>query len=238
MARLLDWLYPPRCALCDTLLKSGEKYLCANCRHRMPVPIEEPYCKHCGKPLLGPGAYARVYCQDCGRFPFAYEEGRGLFLYQGELKQSVLRFKSGGRKEYGGFLGKLMCVYGAAYIQRIRPEVLIPVPIHVSRRCRRGYNQAELLAAFLGDTFHIPVRTDLVQRKKSTKAQKELNRKDRRANLSHAFTITGEAGRYNRVMIIDDIYTTGSTIQAMAENLKAKGVKEVYFLTLCIGEGL
>lgn len=161
-----------------------------------------------------------------------------MFLYEGALKQSLLRLKFSGRKEYGAFLGKLMCVYGAPYIRRIQPEILIPVPMHRSRQNRRGYNQAELLARVLGNTFHIPVRTDLVQKRKSTKAQKELNRKARRKNLSQAFTVSSQARRYCRVMIIDDVYTTGSTIEAVAGNLKAKGVKEVYFLSLCIGRGI
>lgn len=234
----MDWFYPPRCALCDTLLGKQERYLCKNCRNKLPSPIEEPYCKHCGKPLDGAGANIREYCLDCETGLHIYEEGRGLFLYEGALKQSLLRLKFSGRKEYGAFLGKLMCVYGASYIHRIQPEILIPVPMHRSRQNRRGYNQAELLARVLGNTFHIPVRTDLVQKRKSTKAQKELNRKARRKNLSQAFTVSSQAGRYRRVMIIDDVYTTGSTIEAVAGNLKAKGVKKVYFLSLCIGRGI
>lgn len=86
--------------------------------------------------------------------------------------------------------------------------------------------------------FSIPIRTDLVLRKKFTKAQKELDRKERKKNLEQAFFVSKEAGKYRRVLLIDDIYTTGSTVNAIAGKLKKAGVQEVYFLSVCMGKGL
>ncbi|MBS6194686.1 MAG: ComF family protein [Clostridiales bacterium] len=235
ISHLLDWIYPRRCVFCDDLLGKNEKYLCRECRKKVPVPIREPRCKKCGKPL---NRAEQEYCRDCRRGDQMYDGGMGIFLYKDPLKQSLMRFKFHGRKEYGEFLGKLMCTYSTEFISRIRPEVILPVPLHKKKQNARGYNQAQILAEEVSRGFSIPIRTDLVLRKKFTKAQKELNRKERKKNLEQAFTVEGQAGQYQRVLVVDDIYTTGSTVNAIAGKLKKQGVKEVWFLTLCIGEGL
>lgn len=231
---LLDWFFPRRCVFCDDLLKSGEKYLCRKCRVRMPSPIQEPRCKRCGKPLV---VNEQEYCYDCLEYEQKYDRGIGIFTYQDPMKQALMRLKFKGRKEYGEFLGRLMCIYGEEFIKQIRPQVILPVPVHRKKLRARGYNQAEVLARVISSGFSIPIRTDLVLRKKFTKAQKELNRKERKKNLEQAFCVKPEAGLYKKVLLVDDIYTTGSTINAIAGKLKQEGVKEVYFLCLCIGKG-
>ena len=232
---LLDWIYPRRCAFCDGILLRKERYLCSKCKKQMPVPVREPRCKKCGKPIE---REEREYCHDCTAHPQNYDSGCGLFLYRGVLKDALMGLKFHERKEDGEFLGKLMCWYGKEFILRVQPEVIVPVPIHKKKRQIRGYNQAELLADKISSGFSIPLRTDLVLRKKFTKAQKELNRQDRRRNLEQAFYVNSQAGRYEKVLLVDDIYTTGSTVNAIAGKLKQQGVKEVYFLTLCIGNGM
>ena len=147
-----------------------------------------------------------------------------------------LKFRE--RKEYGIFLGRLMGLYGADFIRQVHPQVIFPVPIHRKKKSVRGYNQAEVLAREISRGFSIPLRTDLVLRKKSTKAQKELSRKERKKNMERAFVVKKEAGMYRDILLVDDIYTTGSTANAIAGKLKAVGVKNVYVLTLCIGKGI
>ena len=128
-------------------------------------------------------------------------------------------------------------MYGKTFLQQTKPQVIIPVPVHRKKKNRRGYNQAEVLAAAVSRGFSIPIRTDLVLRRKFTKAQKELNRKERKRNLKQAFYVKDEVKNYRTVLIVDDIYTTGSTVNAIAEKLKSRGVQRVYFLVLCIGKG-
>lgn len=233
--RLLDWVYPRRCAFCDRILGREEIYLCRSCQKRMPYPVGEPRCKSCGKPLAGKET---EYCWDCAAHEQSYDRGLGLFLYEGVMKDSLMRVKFHGRKEYGEFLGKLMVRYGGDLIRQVQPEVIIPVPIHKRKRSVRGYNQAELLADEISSGFSIPLRTDLVLRKKFTKAQKELSREDRKKNLKQAFYVDEKVRKYRKVLLVDDIYTTGSTINIIAAKLKQQGVKEVFFLTLCIGKGM
>ena len=139
--------------------------------------------------------------------------GQKLFLYEDPLKESLMGLKFRERKEYGIFLGRLMGLYGADFIRQVHPQVIFPVPIHRKKKSVRGYNQAEVLAREISRGFSIPLRTDLVVVKK-------------------------EAGMYRDILLVDDIYTTGSTANAIAGKLKAVGVKNVYVLTLCIGKGI
>ena len=231
---LLDWIFPKRCVFCDGLLARRERHLCSKCRSRMPAPIREPRCQRCGKPL---SSNEQEYCYDCVEYEQKYDRGIGIFTYQDPLKQALMRFKFKGRKEYGDFMGRLMCLYGEEFIKQIQPQIILPVPVHRKKLCARGYNQAEVLARVISRGFSIPIRTDLVLRRKFTKAHKELNRKERKKNLEQAFWAKHEVGAYKKVLLVDDIYTTGSTINAIAGKLKQEGVKEVYFLCLCIGKG-
>lgn len=233
-SQLIDWIYPRHCVLCDCLLGKKERYLCKSCGKVFPQPIQEPRCMKCGKSLQ---QEEKEYCYDCSKNEQEFTRGIGIFQYRDSLKDAVMRFKFKERREYGEFLGKLMCVYGKKFVMRIQPEVIIPVPIHKKKAAMRGYNQAEELAKIISKGFSIPIQTNLVLRKKFTKAQKELNRKERRKNLQEAFEVDPAMGKYKKVLIVDDIYTTGSTINAIAGKLKKVGVEEVYFLTLCIGKG-
>lgn len=231
---LLDWIYPRRCAFCDELLDGTERYLCHSCQKQIPKPIGEPRCKRCGKPLH---AETVEYCADCVRQEPSFTRGMGLFVYEDPWKKSLMGLKFKGRKEYGIFLGKIMALYGKEFLLQTQVQVILPVPIHRKKKSVRGYNQAEVLAQEISRGFSIPIRTNLVLRKKSTKAQKELSRKERKKNMEQAFFVKKEVSRYQRVLLVDDIYTTGSTANAIAAKLMQAGVKEVYVLTLCIGKG-
>ena len=112
------------------------------------------------------------------------------------------------------------------------------MPVHKSRLQSRGYNQAELVATELSRLTGIPVYKDLVRRVKKTIPQKALNIQERQNNLKKAFNINADVVKLNKTILIDDIYTTGSTLDAVALELKKHGVESVYFITLCIGEGL
>ncbi len=233
--KFLDWLYPRRCVFCDGLLGKKETFLCSRCSKIRPQLIKEPRCKKCGKQI---SVMEKEYCYDCTKFQHAFSSGIGLFLYQEPLKGALMRFKFHGRKEYGIFLGRLMRTYGASFLAQIQPDVIIPVPIHKKKYYTRGYNQAEVLAREMSRGLSIPVRTDLVLRKKFTKAQKELGKKERKKNLEKAFCVNSQAAQYERVLLVDDIYTTGSTIHAIGKKLREQGVEQVYFISLCIGSGL
>jgi len=116
-------------------------------------------------------------------------------------------------------------------------EVIVPVPMFAAKKRSRGYNQAEVFARALGRECAVPVEEKLVVRTKNTMPQKSLNDKQRKDNLKGAFQVRTNIVKYSKILLVDDIYTTGATIDAIAELLKKSGAKEVYFLSICVGEG-
>ena len=116
-------------------------------------------------------------------------------------------------------------------------DAIIPVPVHPSRRRKRGFNQAEVLAKIVGERLGIPVKAELLRRTKKTLPQKELSVGERLKNLSGAFRADEIPENIRRVLLVDDIYTTGSTIEACTRVLKAAGVETIYFVVICMAGG-
>ena len=114
----------------------------------------------------------------------------------------------------------------------------MPVPIHDSKKKQRGYNQAELIARELGRRLNIPVETNLIKRVRKTIPMKDLSAVERQNNLKRAFKICRNDVKLNTIIIVDDIYTTGSTIDAMAYEMRKAGIKRIYFVALAIGNGI
>ena len=161
--------------------------------------------------------------------------GRGVFLYNMQMKQSLLRYKYYGSREYGQYYAEEISRYVGTQIKRWNPDILVPVPMTCRKKRIRGFNQAEDLAEKIGELLQIPVAAGLAVKKRETKSQKKLNAAERMRNLKDAFQIT-ESVRGLRILIVDDVYTTGSTIETLAECLKESGAGEIYFVTLCIGQ--
>lgn len=230
--RLLDYLFPPRCPLCDQVVPLGEGVLCHACRPKIQY-VGEHYCMKCGKLL---DARETEFCLDCCKRDHAFDRGRAVFLYP-SVAQSIYRFKYSGRREYARFYADEIIGQLGDAIRHWKPDALVPVPIHWRRRALRGYNQAETLATQLGKSMGIPVRTDLVKRCRNTVPQKLLNVRQRQNNLKKAFIICQDDVKLDTIILIDDIYTTGSTADALATLFKAAGVRNVFVISLAIGEG-
>ncbi len=228
----LTLLFPNRCPVCDNAVSIGDGLVCRECRDKWKV-IKAPFCLRCGRPL--PVAESE-YCHDCTCKQHLYLQGRALYKY-GDVAKSIYRFKYGGRQEYATFFGEKMARELRGFIHGIQPDGLVPVPLSKKRQNRRGYNQAELLARVLGTLFNIPVYNRLVVRKRDTVPQKELNALQRQNNLKKAFKIAQNDVKLSTIIIIDDIYTTGSTVDALAEVLLQAGTDKIYFVALAIGAG-
>ncbi len=231
---ILGCIYPARCVVCDRVVGLKIGNLCPGCAEKLSV-MEGFHCGHCGKFIE---REEEEYCDDCRRFRHTFEEGYGVFPYRGWVKDSMMRFKFHGRKEYGEFYGRERWRRPAGKgLAAGNHRSSFRYPCTGKKERMRGYNQAEVLALSLGKHAVLPVRTDLVKRVHETKPQKELTRDMRRKNLVRAFTVENSAGSYSRVLLVDDIYTTGSTADAVASGLKQKGVKSVFVLTACTGHG-
>lgn len=232
MPVLLDWLYPSRCFLCSRLLDKEEEILCADCLREIPR-IREPFCKKCGKELR---EATEEYCGDCRKAHHRFEYGFALLSYTEEVAGMLARFKYKNRRRYGRWLGESLADTYGPEIRRMRAAALVPVPLYKRKERERGFNQARILAEAIGDRIGIPT-VDMLLRMRSTRAQKELGYEARLANLEESLAVAAEweGSLPEAVILVDDIYTTGSTIEACTAVLKKSGVRRVYFLAAAIG---
>lgn len=226
----MDLLFPRRCPLCRKISDG----ICADCRKRLPY-VRQPVCFCCGRPLQNE---EQEYCASCMERKSACTQGRALYLYAGPVREALHAVKYQNKREYLEYFARDMADHMAADIRRWRPQVIVPVPMHPSARRRRGYNQAEILASRLAGELGIPMR-GVLRKTRKTANQKELDYRDRRRNLKDAFAVDGrcltEQGRlpWKRALLVDDVYTTGSTVQEAAKTLIRAGVENVYFAVLC-----
>lgn len=229
-------LYPPRCAVCGEIRPVLDELVCPGCREGFQR-ITEPACMKCGKQLWED---VQEYCYDCMHKGFHYEKGFPLWRYDSRLRRSVAEFKYKGRREYTAYyVQELWRAFGKR-IQRLEPDMIVPVPVHKSRLKKRGYNQAGLIAEGFAKRLGIMCFPEYLVRTRKTLPQKELNDRERLKNLSSAFAVNLEnrSGQVPEcVVLVDDIYTTGSTIEACTRVLKAHGVRRVYYVSLGIGTG-
>lgn len=188
----------------------------------------------CGKELEHE---EQEYCSDCIHIQKHYTRGYPLYRYEDPVKEGVLAFKYKNRREYAQFYAEeLEKQYGSEFL-RLNLDGVLPVPIHPHKLRTRGYNQAGVLAKELGRRLDIPYYEKQLVRTVDTRPQKELNDKERLQNLKKAFFFRENDVKLNKVLLVDDIYTTGATIEACTQSLHSGGVQEVYYTSICIGRG-
>ncbi|MCR5687563.1 MAG: ComF family protein [Lachnospiraceae bacterium] len=226
-----DVVYPRICPVCNGIVSRFGADICPECVRKL-TPVEAPSCGKCGKPVDAGGL-----CEDCGRIAHVYDRGCAALVYDEYISKSIYRFKYNGKREFSAFYGRIMAERCGDAIRSWKPDAIVPVPVHKSKLQKRGYNQAELIARELSGRLKIPVDTALVERRAATKVQKELGAGARQKNLKGAFKVTQNAVKLKTVLIVDDIYTTGATVDAVAGCLKGAGVGRVYYASLCIGRG-
>ncbi|MBR5564855.1 MAG: ComF family protein [Roseburia sp.] len=229
---LFALFFPRCCPVCDEAIPYGQK-ICNACEKKVPL-IKEPACKKCGKQLENE---RQEYCGDCSRKKHCFLQGKAIFSYQKEMKLSMYRFKYANKREYADYFAEVAIWKYRDWITRIGVEVIVPIPMFWGKMWQRGYNQAEVFAKALGRELELPVESRFVYRVKNTVPQKELNDRQRKDNLKGAFQVRTNIVKYRKILLIDDIYTTGTTVDAVGEVLKTIGVEEIYFLCICIGEG-
>lgn len=228
----LDLVFPARCPVCDEAAPFPE-LICPACRNAF-VAVSGARCQKCGKHVEDE---REEYCRGCRIIMHQFDRGMGLFTYESVAK-SMYRFKYAGRREYARYYGEEIVRRLGRFIRVWKPDALVPVPVHYTRKRERGYNQAEVLAKVIGGKMGIPVEGRLIRRVRKTLPQKLLGDRERQNNLKRAFKIDRNDVKLKTVIIIDDIYTTGSTVDACAAALKCAGVKKVYFITAAIGKEL
>lgn len=233
MKKIWDFLFPRRCVVCDDAVFPWGKLICFSCKDKLKKVID-PFCMCCGKKI---SSLEIELCFDCKNKKHEFVRGRALYEYD-SVKESIFRFKYQKRAEYAQFFAEEVVNFLGEEMRGWKADALVPVPLHKSRLRKRGYNQAELMANLISEKINIPVKTSLIIRCKKTLPQKKLDHLERQNNLKKAFKLVENDVKLRTIIIIDDIYTTGSTIDAMTKVFCTDSSKKVYFISLAVGEGL
>lgn len=228
---LLDLLLPPRCHICrKTVIASGPLHICSDCHAALPF-IASPACSICGIPLNGAGDDHP--CGHCISSPPPYQAARAALRYEGACRNLIHAFKYQHRSHLRRPLALLTAHQLGSFASGQQPDLLVPVPLHRSRLRSRGFNQSVLLGEVLSQQWQIPLLRQGLQRIRPTIPQMELNREQRLSNLQGAFAVkecTSVAHR--RIMLVDDVFTTGSTLRECARVLLQAGCLEVSAVTV------
>ncbi len=226
-------LYPEVCPLCGKVIDDSKGYVCPDCTIKV-VKISEPVCLKCGKELLDS---EEDCCEDCKTREKHYYKGFPALNYNTHMAKCLSDFKYHNMRCYGTFLADIIVKTKGKDILLAGPEVIVPVPVHKSKLRDRGYNQAEVLGRELSKRLKIPVDAGLIVRETKTTPQKGLSGEQREENLKKAFISSEKIVEYNSALIVDDIYTTGATVEACTQVLHNMGIKDVYYTSVCIGKG-
>ena len=221
--KIEQWFFPYICCLCEQYSKNYQD-LCQACKDLLPWVSDR--CYRCGSRLREDSITSYV-CRWCEDRTFYYDRLMCAFDYLPPIIQLISGFKYGNNLVYGRILGKLLaeaCKNG--YQNTSLPQAIIPVPLHIKRLRKRGFNQSFELAKPVSECLNLPIRYKACQRHKNTLPQAGLNAYQRQQNLKQAFLML-ENVSYEHIAIVDDIVTTGSTVNALSKCLKEAGIEKI-----------
>ena len=229
---IADLVFPPRCAACDALLeRHGPLPFCPACQESIH-PIRSPLCTRCGAPFPVPEGEDHL-CGDCIAAEPPYAVARSVGRYEETLLTALHRFKYHRRYGLGKILGSLMADYAAAAWDMAAFDLVVPVPLHARKLKQRGFNQSLLLARTLAGRFGIPLDFSSLRREIATPPQVGMGREERLANVRGAFGVRHpERIAGQRILLVDDVFTTGSTLAECTRVLLRAEAQAVAVLTL------
>lgn len=223
---LADLLFPPRCPLCKKNIH--ETGICPDCLEHFKL-LSSPLCSICGTQFKTESDTDHP-CGTCIKAKPSFDMAASVFLYNELMKEAVHLFKYSGKSILSRPFGDSLVKH---HLAKEDYDAILPVPLHIKRLRERGYNQSHLLARELGSAMGIKIDPWLLQRARPTLSQTGMKRKERIKNLKGAFVLRkGASVKGMRLLLIDDVYTTGSTVRECAKVLKKGGAKKVNVLTL------
>lgn len=231
--RLVNLVLPVECFACQRVLTDDPvPFFCRACWDDVKA-LADPLCPRCGHPFASTATltYApRHVCAACRLRPPAYTRAWALYAYEPPLQDAIRLFKYHAKVSLAGHLGAMM----EARAETLPPiDLIMPVPLHNTRLRERGFNQALLLADRLNRRLRVPLSYDNLIRLRQTQSQTELSRKARLNNLRKAFALVRpERVIGRRILLVDDVLTTGTTVNECAKILRKAGSAEVYALAL------
>ena len=226
---LINFILPPVCPVCNNPVDEPHM-LCAKCFAKLNF-ITKPYCEKCGYPFEF-DIKGDMICGHCLKQNPPYHKARSVFVYDEGSKKLILPFKHADRTDLTHVLSQFLLRSYGPFISE--SDVIIPIPLHMTRLLMRRYNQAALLANRLAHITHKRYLPNVLKRKRATSSQGHLSFAQRQKNVRNAFTVVRpELIRDQKVLLIDDVMTTGATVSECTKVLLNAGAKSVDVLTLC-----
>lgn len=218
---VIDLFFPRSCLGCG---KVGD-FICSRCSKKLSRLLP-PICQRCGKPES-----SGTYCRECWGTRNHIDVIRSVFVFEGIIRRAVHEFKYRNLRAIAVDLSQYMADYFLEY--KLAADILLPVPMHANRLRKRGYNQSDLLAELISGRLSLPVRGDLIRRVRDNKPQARTTCvEERRSNMENTFTCISSEVSGKDIIIIDDVCTSGATLEACAAALKMKGASNVSGFTL------
>ena len=231
----LGLLYPEVCQLCgQTRATPAEGYVCGDCRAKVRF-IQRPFCERCGRPYEG-DITTQFECANCREMEWHFQSARSAVEARDQVLEVIHRYKYQRALWFEPFLAELLIKAAGPALGEHTGCMIVPVPLHPAKQREREFNQAERLAGRLGAATQIPVNKGLLRRVVATRTQALLKRPERLANVRNAFAMrAGQRLNGERIVVVDDVFTTGATTSACARVLMAAGAGEVCVWTLARG---
>lgn len=216
----LDVLYPVHCPVCRISLGPGGPRICSDCWSSLDV-IEAAHCRRCGCP----GEFAGPTCPNCKDKSFYFSRLRSLAPFSEDMQHLIHGIKYQNRTSLAEILGRRL---GQLLEGEMAVDLVVPVPLHASRKRERGYNQSALLGTFVAAVLGVPLAGRHLRRDRATPSQTSLDLDHRATNVAGAFEVHRPAGiRNQRLLLVDDVVTTGATANACADALLNAGAGEI-----------
>lgn len=231
----LGFVYPNVCQICGAARATrAEGYVCPQCWQKVRF-IKPPFCERCGLPF--PGSFTGAFeCTNCRELELHFRSARSAVTASGPVLEAIHKYKYKRALWFEPFLADLVIREAVPELRQQTWDWIVPVPLHPAKKRKREFNQAERLATFLSAAAGIPMNTTLLQRVTATETQTKLTREKRSANMRHAFTMKNRRKLDGeRILVFDDVFTTGATTDACARVLLAAGASEVSVWTLARG---
>ena len=228
----LDILFPPRCHFCKSFIPgAGELHLCGHCLDACGI-IRSPLCKKCGVPFYSDVGEDHL-CGHCIDRPPPFTSARAAALFEGPVRELIHRLKYNRRVQHRRPLAQLAVRHLAPFVEDSKANLVIPVPLHVKRLRQRGFNQAVLLGEIVAREWGLPLMRRNMRRIRWTEPQINLSLAERAANVKGAFSVSNPLLiRDKRIILVDDVYTTGSTASECARVLTNAGSSAVFVVTI------
>ena len=231
----LGLVYPEACQLCgEARATPSEGYVCGGCRAGVRF-IKPPFCERCGRPYEGDITTA-FECANCREMDWPFQSARSAVVARNPVLEVIHRYKYQRALWFEPFLADLLICAAAPVLEGQAPDMIVPVPLYPTKEREREFNQAERLANRLGAATQVGVNKRLLRRVLPTRTQTQLSRQERLANVHQAFALRdGQQLNGERIVLVDDVFTTGATTSACAKVLVAAGAGEVCVWTVARG---